>query len=125
MPRPKGGPKFGGRKKGTRNKKTYDRERLQRDMFVIENETPLDMLLRFARNTEFDIAFRGEMAKAAAPYLHARVTPERVIVPIQVNVNNVERFDWDGYGKLFAGVGAGSADENGAQQSLHPARSDG
>jgi len=64
------GRKTGGRQKGTRNRKTVEK--------VAEIEasglTPLDFMLGILRDERADPVQRFEAAKAAAPYVHARLT---------------------------------------------------
>jgi hypothetical protein len=60
-----------GRPKGSRNKRTHA---------LIEaaeagGELPLDYMLRVMRDTAASAKRRDEMARAAAPYLHARLAP--------------------------------------------------
>lgn len=71
MARPKGLPKTGGRKKGAVNKRTRELERVKR-----AGITPLDYMLKVMRDEKADSPRRADMAKAAAPYLHARRAPE-------------------------------------------------
>jgi hypothetical protein len=65
-----GSPKTGGRKKGSRNKRSIAIEKGAKGML------PLDFMLKVMRDPKANIELRCEMAKAAAPYLHARRTPE-------------------------------------------------
>ena len=65
-----GSPKTGGRKKGSRNKRTIAIEK------GVEGALPLDFMLKVMRDPKKSIELRCEMAKAAAPYLHARRVPE-------------------------------------------------
>jgi len=65
-----GSPKTGGRKKGSLNKRTIAIEKGAKGML------PLDFMLKVMRDPKQTIDLRCEMAKAAAPYLHARRTPE-------------------------------------------------
>ena len=67
--RPKGLPKTGGRQKGALNKATLSR---QTDILA-SGEAPLDYMLRVMRDETVDFGRRDEMAKAAAPYRHARL----------------------------------------------------
>jgi len=65
-----GTPKTGGRKKGSLNKRT-------REMLEKANNaglTPLEYLLSVMRNENEDEARRLDAAKAAAPYIHPRLT---------------------------------------------------
>jgi hypothetical protein len=65
----KGTPKTGGRKKGTPNKKT---QRL-REIIEASGVTPLDYMLRVLRDEGATPMERMDAAKAAAPYVHARL----------------------------------------------------
>jgi hypothetical protein len=69
MSRQKGTPKTGGRKKGTPNKKT---QRLQ-VIIAASGVTPLDYLLNVLRDENATAMERMDAAKAAAPYVHARL----------------------------------------------------
>jgi hypothetical protein len=68
--RPVGTPKTGGRAKGTPNKRTAAK--------VAEIEasglTPLDFMLNLMRDTGSAMDLRFDAAKAAAPYVHARLS---------------------------------------------------
>lgn len=68
--RKKGTKKTGGRKKGSLNRKTILNKAAK------EGITPLDYMLKIMRNWKATPQRRDEMAKAAAPYLHARRAPE-------------------------------------------------
>src|SRR6516165_8749038 len=77
MPFVKGQPRplNAGRKKGTRNKKTL--ERMAREdaaklleAKALENDLPLDYMLRTMRDPTVEPHRRDAMAKAAAPYVH-------------------------------------------------------
>jgi hypothetical protein len=70
MPRPKGLPKTGGKKKGSKNKRTVEIE------LRSEGEVPLAYMLKVMRDPKADPYRRDEMAKAAAPHVHARLAPE-------------------------------------------------
>ena len=67
--RKKGTPKTGGRRRGSRNKRT--RELLER----IESSgiTPLDYMLATMRDPELPMELRFEAAKSAAPYVHPKL----------------------------------------------------
>jgi len=68
------GRKTGGRKKGVKNKKTYVYEAaLARVGAENPDLEPLDLMLEVMRDTEVPMATRLDAAKAAAPYLHARL----------------------------------------------------
>jgi hypothetical protein len=64
------GRKTGGRQKGTKNKRTVELEKAAGGIL------PLDYMLQVMRDESRDIELRADMAKAAAPYLHARRAPE-------------------------------------------------
>lgn len=68
--RPAGTPKTGGRAKGTPNKRTAAK--------VAEIEasglTPLDFMLNLMRDAAEEMDLRFDAAKAAAPYVHARLS---------------------------------------------------
>ena len=70
MPRPKGLPKTGGKRKGSKNKHTIALEK------AAGGTLPLDYMLKVMRNSKAKAQLRADMAKAAAPYLHARRAPE-------------------------------------------------
>jgi hypothetical protein len=62
------GERRGGRKKGTRNKRT-----LAQIALAEGDETPLAYLLAVMRDETADIERRMECAIAAAPYMHAKL----------------------------------------------------
>lgn len=64
------GKKTGGRQKGTPNKVTAK----MRDEIAESGETPLEYMIRVMRDEESEQSRRDDMAKAAAPYLHARLS---------------------------------------------------
>ena len=64
------GQKTGGRKKGSRNKKTA----VQVAEIEATGETPLQYMLRIMRDEKTDDALRADMAKAAAPYVHPKLS---------------------------------------------------
>lgn len=64
------GKKTGGRKKGTPNKATARRER----EIAKSGPTPLEYMLEVMRNPKADNARRDDMAKAAAPYVHPKLS---------------------------------------------------
>ena len=72
--------KTGGRQKGTRNKLTAQREA----EIAASGLTPLDYMLRILRDENEDTPRRDEMAKAAAPYCHPRLST----VDAKVSVNS-------------------------------------
>ena len=64
------GQKTGGRKKGARNKKTA----AQVAEIEATGETPLQYMLRIMRDEKADDVLRADMAKAAAPYVHPKLS---------------------------------------------------
>ena len=67
--------KTGGRQKGTKNKRTLTLERLGINPDA-NGLLPLEFMLTLMRDGNKPDELRAEMAKAAAPYLHARRAPE-------------------------------------------------
>jgi hypothetical protein len=68
---PVGGARPGaGRKPGSKNK--VDREIRERAL-ADSAEMPLEYMLRIMRDTSTDNARRDDMAKSAAPYIHAKL----------------------------------------------------
>lgn len=63
------GKKTGGRKKGSRNKASAEREAV----VAASGLTPLDYLLTTLRDAKADPRDRFDAAKAAAPYIHPRL----------------------------------------------------
>ena len=61
--------KTGGRRKGTPNQATAARQA----EIAASGETPLDYMLRVMRDQTEDVERRDEMARAAAPYVHAKL----------------------------------------------------
>ena len=70
MPRPIGLPKTGGRKKRAKNKCAVEIEYRRKGLI------PLRYVLKVMRDEKADPHRRDDMAKAAAPYLHARRAPQ-------------------------------------------------
>lgn len=64
------GKKTGGRRKGTPNKATARRER----EIAKSGITPLEYMLKVMRNEKADVSRRDDMAKAAAPYVHPKLS---------------------------------------------------
>jgi hypothetical protein len=70
---PRGGKRPGaGRKVGSRNKAKLIAEAREREI-VISGKDPLEYMLEVMRTPDASWPRRDEMAKAAAPYLHARL----------------------------------------------------
>jgi esterase/lipase superfamily enzyme len=74
----RGGPRPGaGRKKGTKNPTTIAKEAVLAEVLTraVENETtPLEVMLTIMRDPESPPAMKFEAAKAAAPYVHPRLS---------------------------------------------------
>jgi hypothetical protein len=64
------GTKTGGRKKGSKNKRTLAVDAAK------GGKLPLDYMLEVMRDPTAEQFRRDDMARAAAPYLHARRAPE-------------------------------------------------
>jgi hypothetical protein len=64
------GKKTGGRTKGTPNRATARRER----EIAKAGITPLDYMLKVMRDDKADDGRRDDMAKAAAPYVHPKLS---------------------------------------------------
>ena len=71
MPFVKGKPKTGGRKKGVKNKHNRHAELVK--AAESSGVTPLEYMLAVMRDPKAPAHRRDDMAKAAAPYLHARL----------------------------------------------------
>src|SRR5450432_717823 len=85
------GRKTGGRKKGSKNKHKAVAE-LMSDVVVQaaqSGETPLEFMLRVMRDPAQDASRRDEMAKAAAPYVHAKLAATDVKHSGKVETDNV------------------------------------
>lgn len=67
------GKKTGGRAKGTLNKRTTVRKKAVVSA-VESGESPLDFLLRVMRDGGHEYNVRVDAAKAAAPYVHPRLS---------------------------------------------------
>lgn len=82
------GQKTGGRQKGTPNKATADSQAKA----AAGGELPLDYMLRVMRDPAADYPRRDNMAKAAAPFLHAALKAVEVTGkdggPVQVNITS-------------------------------------
>lgn len=63
--------KTGGRKQGSKNRRTVALEAAAK-----KGTLPLDYMLEVMRYQSVDWQRRDDMARAAAPYLHARRAPE-------------------------------------------------
>lgn len=93
MPRQKGLPKTGGRKRGSLNKRTLMKQQQAKTMVQAAKEaglTPLEYMLTVMRNPETLPQRRDDMAKACAPYVHPRlasVDPETGKPPDERPIN--------------------------------------
>lgn len=70
------GQRFGGKKKGTKNKKTIIKEQLEKVKASAapgDLLTPLQFMLGVVNNKKMPMRFRGDMAKNAAPYVHPKL----------------------------------------------------
>jgi hypothetical protein len=65
------GRKTGGRQKGAVNRATAEARAAAEATGIL----PLDYMLSVMRNENLDMAKRVDMAKAAAPYLHPKMSP--------------------------------------------------
>ena len=109
MARPKGHPKSGGRKRGSRNKATLVREQ----ELAAGGELPRDYMLRVMRDPEADDARRDAMAKAVAPFCHPHLASTtfadpKGTGPSKIVVEFVRAKD--GRPDLDAGVGSPASD---------------
>lgn len=53
--------------------------------------TPLEFMLNRMRDEEAPIADRMDMAKAAAPYIHAKLSSIEASVGIEATINEIRR----------------------------------
>src|SRR5262245_50019572 len=77
--KPRGGSTYrrGGRQKGTPNKATALRRAAEAAAVASEGEyTPVEFLLRVMNADDIDVKMRIDAAKAAAPYIHAKLATE-------------------------------------------------
>jgi hypothetical protein len=73
--RGKGGKRPGaGRPKGAINKVS----KAEKEKYAASGEMPLDYMMRIMRDSRYPKARRDEMAKAAAPYFHAKLSSVEV-----------------------------------------------
>jgi len=68
--RPPGHPKSGGRQKGTHNKSTVANV----EKIKASGLTPLEYMIQCMHDESFPPDFRIDAAKAAAPYIHPKLT---------------------------------------------------
>jgi hypothetical protein len=81
-----------GRKPGALNKATAK----AREQAEAGGEMPLDFMLRVMRDTETDLPQRLDMAKAAAPYVHAKLAAIEVAGAEDAPIKHV--FSWQNDG---------------------------
>jgi hypothetical protein len=75
MPRPRGLPKTGGRKLGSKNRRTVQLGKIA-EKATAGGVTPLEYMLAIMRDESADPLRRDDMARAAAPFIHPRRAPE-------------------------------------------------
>lgn len=93
MPKPLGAPKSGGRKPGVPNKRT---DKVQKAIEA-QGITPLEFMLNVMRSDP-DPKAQFEAAKAAAPYVHARLSavdatlanPDGSVLDLNMTLNFVK-----------------------------------
>jgi hypothetical protein len=66
--------------------------RAQKEAALAGGETPLDYMLRVMRDETSETPRRDDMAKAAAPYVHAKLAS--VDANVQANVDGSITFTW-------------------------------
>ena len=76
----RGEPKTGGRKPGSRNKATAERERV----LAASGLTPLEYMLKVMRNNRMPPTARLDAAKAAAPFVHPRLSAVELSAEVTV-----------------------------------------
>jgi len=84
----RGEPKTGGRKPGSRNKATAERERV----LAASGLTPLEYMLGVMRDEEAPQPARLDAAKAAAPFVHPRLSAVELSGPNGGEIETVTRF---------------------------------
>lgn len=120
-----GGPRpNSGRKRGTKNPATIAREELLEEVAVRAADaadigieaTPLDFMLNIMRDPESPAAMKFEAAKAAAPYVHPRLSQveSRVTRVNDVSDLTIEQIDELLAGRLAEGKAAHSDSQDGA-----------
>lgn len=83
--RPKGLPKSGGRKAGTPNKLNAEKEAA----IAASGLTPLDYMLSLLRDEGESKEVRVDVAKAAAPYCHARLQQTAMTVGVTQKLEDI------------------------------------
>lgn len=119
-----GGPRpNSGRKPGTKNPATLAKEALLEEVIAkaVEGETtPLEVMLQIMRSPESPAAMKFEAAKAAAPYVHPRLSQvdSRVTKVNDISDLTVEQIDELLAGRLAAGKAAHPDSQDGVD-SVH------
>lgn len=113
-PKPKrGGPRPGsGRKKGTKNPATLQKEALLSEVIerAVDGEaTPLEVMLTIMRDPNTEPAMRFEAAKAAAPYVHPRLSQVDSTVTHKQDVTDLSTKELDAL--IAAELASGEAGE--------------
>lgn len=82
--------KTGGRQKGVLNKDTkVSRDILRKE--IKAGETPLEYMMRVMRDETVEKPRRDEMAKSAAPYMHAKL--QSTLAHVTGTIENKGQFD--------------------------------
>lgn len=112
-----------GRKKGTKNAKTLMKEAVLEEVLtraIQDESTPLEVMLSIMRDPETDAAMRFEAAKAAAPYVHPRLSQVDSTVTHKHDVDELTTAELD---KLLAAElaarKAGKAESGGEPDRVH------
>ena len=120
----RGGPRPGsGRKKGTKNPATIAKEALLTQVItraIQDDTTPLEVMLNIMRDPQTEAAMKFEAAKAAAPYVHPRLSQvdSRVTKVNDISDLTVEQIDELLAGRLAAGKAAHPDSQDGVD-SVH------
>jgi len=98
--RKKGMPKTGGRKAGTRNKKTAELIKAVEATGI----TPLDYMLSILRDESKTESVRLQAARDAAPFIHSKLLSLEVETSVTTNhVVSSEPLDVDAWQKKYSG----------------------
>jgi hypothetical protein len=85
FPLPKGDPRLTGRPKGSRNKifgKTHEE-------ILAGGESPLEFLVRTYQDVKNEYPMRLDAAKAAAPYMHAKLANHTITGDVDIGIRSV------------------------------------
>jgi hypothetical protein len=117
MGAPKGHPRYGGRTKGTVNKRTQH----FRDEVAAAACTPLEHMLAVLRDEKADPDRKDRMAAAAAPYIHPRLASVEMKVEAEVThltaEQRVERAEAFAERPVLAGASHGPLIEHEAAEN--------